>query len=211
MFRSSGTEYRYPLGVTQLDLSQGLSELAQALIDIESVSGNEAAISKSVFDALESFDHLRVIREGNAVIAMTNLDRPARVIIAGHLDTVPVAENLPSKLMHFEREQVIFGRGAVDMKGGIAVMLKLAAELVSPIYDITWIFYDNEEVAADLNGLGRIAKNHPELLCCASQPAHWLRVAATEPCGSKSEPRGKQPTPRDPGWGTTLSMTLLKP
>lgn len=150
--------------MTQLDLSQGLSELAQALIDIESVSGNEAAISKSVFDALESFDHLRVIREGNAVIAMTNLDRPARVIIAGHLDTVPVAENLPSKLMHFEREQVIFGRGAVDMKGGIAVMLKLAAELVSPIYDITWIFYDNEEVAADLNGLGRIAKNHPELL-----------------------------------------------
>lgn len=164
MFRSSGPEYRYPLGVTQLDISMGLSELTQSLIDIESVSGNEAKIADAVFAALEPFEHLHLIREGNAVIAMTNLERETRVLIAGHLDTVPVSGNLPSKLMHFEREQVIFGRGAVDMKGGIAVMLKLAAELASPKYDITWIFYDNEEVAADLNGLGRIAKNRPELL-----------------------------------------------
>lgn len=150
--------------MTQLDLSLGLSELAQALIDIESVSGNEVQIADAVFSALEPFEHLRVLRDGNAVIAMTNLDRPNRVLIAGHLDTVPVAGNLPSKLMHFEREQVIFGRGAVDMKAGVAVMLKLAAELTDPKYDVTWIFYDNEEVAADLNGLGRIASNHPELL-----------------------------------------------
>lgn len=150
--------------MTQLDLTQGLSELTQALIDIESVSGNEAAIATAVFNALENFEHLHVIREGDAVIAMTNLDRPSRVLIAGHLDTVPVANNLPSELMHFEREQVIFGRGAVDMKGGIAVMLKLASELVAPKYDISWIFYDHEEVAANLNGLGRIAKARPELL-----------------------------------------------
>ncbi len=150
--------------MTQIDLSQGLSELTQALIDIESVSGNEEQIATAVFDALKPFEHLRLVREGNAVIAMTNLGRASRVLIAGHLDTVPVARNLPSKLMHFEREQVIFGRGAVDMKAGIAVMLKLASELVSPKYDITWIFYDNEEVASDLNGLGRISRQHPELL-----------------------------------------------
>jgi succinyl-diaminopimelate desuccinylase len=50
------------------------------------------------------------------------------------------------------------------MKGGIAVMLKLAAELSEPKYDITWVFYDNEEVASDLNGLGRIARNRPDLI-----------------------------------------------
>jgi succinyl-diaminopimelate desuccinylase len=71
-------------------------------------------------------------------------------LIAGHIDTVPVAENLPTQLHHFEREQVIFGRGTVDMKAGIAVMLKLAVELTEPTVDISWIFYDNEEVDSAL-------------------------------------------------------------
>jgi succinyl-diaminopimelate desuccinylase len=44
------------------------------------------------------------------------------------------------------------------------VQLKLAAELTDPSVDVTWIWYDNEEVAADLNGLGRLARNRPELL-----------------------------------------------
>ncbi|NBU23619.1 MAG: succinyl-diaminopimelate desuccinylase, partial [Actinobacteria bacterium] len=102
--------------------------------------------------------------EGNAIVARTNFGKDQRVIIAGHIDTVPVANNLPATLHHFEREQVIIGRGTVDMKGGIAVMLKLTSEVTEPKYDLTWIFYDNEEVASDLNGLGRISRNRPELL-----------------------------------------------
>ena len=86
------------------------------------------------------------------------------MLIAGHIDTVPVAGNLPTQLHHFEREQVIFGRGTVDMKAGVAVMLKLAVETTQPSVDVTWIFYDNEEVDSSLNGLGRIARNMPELL-----------------------------------------------
>jgi succinyl-diaminopimelate desuccinylase len=88
----------------------------------------------------------------------------SRVVIAGHIDTVPIANNLPTQLHHFEREQVIVGRGTVDMKAGVAVMLKLAVELVHPNVDITWVFYDNEEVASDLNGLGRLVRNRPELI-----------------------------------------------
>jgi succinyl-diaminopimelate desuccinylase len=88
----------------------------------------------------------------------------SRVVIAGHIDTVPIANNLPTQLHHFEREQVIVGRGTVDMKAGVAVMLKLAVELVHPNVDITWVFYDNEEVASDLNGLGRLVRNRPDLI-----------------------------------------------
>lgn len=113
---------------------------------------------------LEIFPHLSLLRDGHALIARTNLGKPTRVAIAGHIDTVPVADNLPSKLMSFEREQVIWGRGSVDMKAGCAVMLKLAAELTNPSTDITWIFYDQEEIEATKNGLGRLARNHPELL-----------------------------------------------
>jgi succinyl-diaminopimelate desuccinylase len=147
-----------------LNKNLGLVELTMAICDIESVSGNEAQLADQIERLLRDEPHLRVIRDGNAVIAKTELGRKSRVIIAGHLDTVPVAENLPTQLHHFEREQTIIGRGTVDMKGGVAVMLKLAIEVTNPVNDVTWIFYDNEEVAADLNGLGRIQRNQPDLI-----------------------------------------------
>ena len=150
--------------MSALDPTQTLVELTMAICDIESVSSNEAKLADEIEQVLATASHLSITRDGNAIVARTNLNLDTRVIIAGHIDTVPVAENLPTRLHHFEREQVIFGRGTVDMKGGIAVMLKLAVEIQQPKFDITWVFYDNEEVAADLNGLGRLASNHPELL-----------------------------------------------
>src|SRR5690606_27972556 len=68
--------------------------------------------------------------------------------------------NLPTRLVDGE----LWGRGTVDMKSGVAVQLKLAVDLVDPSVDITWIWYDHEEVASELNGLGRLADRHPELL-----------------------------------------------
>jgi succinyl-diaminopimelate desuccinylase len=146
-----------------LDTSN-LVELTMAICDIESVSGNEAALAAEVETLLSECAHLSVVRDGNAVVASTNLNRSSRVVIAGHIDTVPIANNLPTQLHHFEREQVIVGRGTVDMKAGVAVMLKLAVELENPNVDVTWVFYDNEEVASDLNGLGRLVRNRPELI-----------------------------------------------
>lgn len=146
-----------------LDTSN-LVELTMAICDIESVSGNEAALADEVEKLLTQSKHLSVVRDGNAVVASTKLGLGSRVVIAGHIDTVPIANNLPTQLHHFEREQVIVGRGTVDMKAGVAVMLKLAVELVHPNVDITWVFYDNEEVASDLNGLGRLVRNRPELI-----------------------------------------------
>ncbi len=100
------------------------------------------------------------MRDGDAIVARTNLGRERRVVIAGHIDTVPVNANLPVR----EEDGFLIGRGTVDMKGGVAVALKLAAELVAPPVDLTWIWYDNEEVDSSLNGLGRLAASRPDLL-----------------------------------------------
>lgn len=147
-----------------LDLSADLVSLLQTITDVESVSGNEAALADMVEEALRRYNHLDVIRDGDCVIARTHFGRDQRVVIAGHLDTVPVASNLPSRLEETPGGLHVVGRGTCDMKGGVAVQLKLAAELVDANRDITWIFYDHEEVEAALNGLGRVARHRPEVL-----------------------------------------------
>ena len=148
-----------------LDLDGDVVELLRALIDIESVSGHEAEIADRVEQALRGYDHLKVLRDGNVVIARTELGRSERVVIAGHLDTVPIARNLPSWTTHDSAgRQIIWGRGACDMKGGVAVQLSVAAAVPRPQRDVTWVFYDNEEVEEYRNGLSRMAREHPNYL-----------------------------------------------
>ena len=147
-----------------LNLGTSAVELTRRLVDLESVSGHEGPIADAVEAALRAVPHLTVLRDGDAVIARTALGRSSRVVIAGHLDTVPVNGNLPSRLESGSDGDVLWGRGTVDMKGGCAVMLALAASIAEPVVDVTWVFYDHEEVDSSLNGLGRVARNHPELL-----------------------------------------------
>jgi len=148
--------------VASLDLSTDLLSLTRALCDLPSVSGDERAIADAVEDALTRYAHLEVLRDGDAVVARTQTGRPSRVVIAGHLDTVPIADNLPTRLIGEGALAELWGRGTVDMKAGVAVQLALAAELTEPTHDVTWVFYDHEEVAAALNGLGRLVRNHPD-------------------------------------------------
>lgn len=143
-----------------LDLSADLVDLFRAIVDLESVSGAEGPLADAVEAALAGRPHLVVERDGDAVVARTQLGRPTRVVVAGHLDTVPVAGNLPSRV---EGDRV-YGRGTCDMKGGVAVALAVAAQLTAPRHDVTWVFYDHEEVEAARNGLGRVARNHPDWL-----------------------------------------------
>lgn len=147
-----------------LDLDADLVTLLRSLVDLESVSGNERAIADAVEEALQGREHLRVQRDGDLVLARTELGRDERVVIAGHLDTVPVADNLPSWTTGDGDDLLVWGRGSCDMKGGVAVQLAAAAHLEAPNRDVSWIFYDNEEVAEEHNGLARIARTHPEWL-----------------------------------------------
>lgn len=144
-----------------LDLAGDPVELTAALVDIPSVSGDEALLADSVAAALRTqAPHLSVVRSGNAVLARTALGRPSRVVLAGHLDTVPVNANLPVR----RTEGVLHGLGTVDMKGGDAVMLHLAATLPAPRHDVTFVFYDCEEIEHERNGLGRIERELPDWL-----------------------------------------------
>src|SRR5690606_5759413 len=130
-------------------------DLTAALGGVGSVSGAEAGIADAVEAALRAqAPHLEVVRNGDAVLARTNLGRPSRIVFAGHLDTVPVNDNLPSRRTGSGDDEVLHGLGSVDMKGGDAVFLHLAATLPEPRHDVTFVFYDCEEVEAERNGLG---------------------------------------------------------
>ncbi|WP_163276300.1 succinyl-diaminopimelate desuccinylase [Cellulomonas iranensis] len=143
-----------------LDLSADVVTLTRQVCDLPSVSGDETRLADAVEAALRAHPHLEVLRDGDTVVARTHLGRERRVVVAGHLDTVPLAGNLPTRV----EGDVLWGRGTVDMKGGVAVALSLAASLTAPVHDVTWVFYDHEEVASELNGLGRVVRHHPEWL-----------------------------------------------
>ncbi|MEN9608070.1 MAG: hypothetical protein RLZZ06_1, partial [Actinomycetota bacterium] len=152
------------MSVTPLDATGDVVALTEAICNISSVSGDERALADAIEQVLRAQSHLTVLRDGDALVARTSLGRSTRVVIAGHIDVVPVADNLPVSRVEVDGEPSLWGRGTVDMKGGVAVQLKLACELTDPNVDVTWVFYDHEEVDASLNGLGRLSRNHPELL-----------------------------------------------
>ena len=147
-----------------LDLDSAAADLTAALVDVASVSGEETRLADLVEAALRGCPRLSVERDGNVVIARSELGRARRVVLAGHLDTVPVAGNVPSR----RAGALLHGCGTSDMKSGVAVLLRLARRIgtgrLDPAVDLTAVCYDCEEVAADRNGLGRIARDRPQLL-----------------------------------------------
>ncbi len=143
-----------------LDLSSDSAELTAWLVDVPSVSGDEAGLAAAIERALRGLPHLSVHTDGNTVVARTSLGRPQRVVVAGHIDTVPIAGNLPSR----RENGLLYGCGSCDMKSGVAVALRLAARLTGPRPDVTYVFYDCEEVEAERNGLLRVSRNRPDLL-----------------------------------------------
>ncbi len=146
--------------MTSLDLTADVVTLTEQLVDIESVSGDEDAIADAVESQLKALSHLEVSRFGNTVVARTHQGRGERVVIAGHLDTVPLNDNLPSR----RDDKFLHGLGTCDMKGGVAVALRIAATMPVTNRDITFLFYDCEEVEAERNGLKLLGDSNPELL-----------------------------------------------
>ena len=163
---------------TRLDLSADVVHLTADLVNVPSESFHEAALADLVEAALRDLSHLDVTRIGDTVVARTDLGLAERVVLAGHLDTVPAAGNAAATLVPAGRpvpvigfdgaEQAdvdcLYGLGSVDMKGGVAVALKCAAELPETNRDVTYVFYAGEEVAAEHNGLARVVAERPDLL-----------------------------------------------
>ncbi|GAA2506490.1 succinyl-diaminopimelate desuccinylase [Winogradskya humida] len=135
-------------------------ELTRTLVDIESVSRDEKVIADCVEDAMRKIPHLSTERQGNTVMARTRLGREQRIVLAGHLDTVPLNDNFPSTVV----DDLIYGCGTADMKSGVALALHLAATLPDPRYDITYLFYESEEIDAQFNGLHLVGQDQPDWL-----------------------------------------------
>ncbi|WP_261624522.1 succinyl-diaminopimelate desuccinylase [Nesterenkonia marinintestina] len=168
------------------DLEAGdVVALTEQLLAIRSVSGEEAVLA----DAVEAFLHgldpgestdsarrLHLHRDGDTVVARTRTGAPERIVLAGHLDTVPLPTVPGSRgtVPPSWEGETLYGRGATDMKGGVAVQLVLASDVAARLAelgpgealarDVTWVFYDNEEVEAAKSGLGRVLRNTPDLL-----------------------------------------------
>jgi succinyl-diaminopimelate desuccinylase len=147
-----------------LDPTGDLVSLLADLVDIPSESRSEQAIADAIQEALAAASHLEVIRDGNSIVASTSLRRPERVLVCGHIDTVPAANNLPHRLVTVDGEERLVGLGACDMKGGVAVALALAATVPEPTRDVTYVFYEAEEIEERYNGLKRLAESRPDLL-----------------------------------------------
>jgi succinyl-diaminopimelate desuccinylase len=146
--------------VISLDVERDGPALTADLVDVPSVSGTESALAGAVERALRGRPHLEVERRGDTVIARTATGRPQRVVIAGHLDTVPEAGNLPAR----RADGWVHGLGSCDMKGGLAVMLRLAASVATPVRDVTYVFYEGEEVEEARNGLYLLQRDNPGVL-----------------------------------------------
>jgi succinyl-diaminopimelate desuccinylase len=146
---------------TSLDLTGDLGELTLALVNVPSESRQEGVLADLVESALSSFDHLKVTRVGNNVVAQVGgLGQQQTVLLGGHLDTVPSSGNLPGRI----DGDCVWGLGSCDMKGGVAVALKLAAMVLKPAPAVTYVFYECEEIVSSANGLGVLQKAKPDLL-----------------------------------------------
>ncbi len=136
-----------------------------ALVDIASESHHETAITEHIEQRLRSISRLEVTRLDNNLVARTNLGRSKRIILAGHSDTVPANGNAVARI----EGDLLHGLGSADMKGGLAVFLALAESIgdpltLDPTCDVTFVFYECEEVAAKFNGLKKLLATRPELI-----------------------------------------------
>ena len=143
------------------------------LVNFPSVSGSEKSLCDAIESHLTQCDWLEVVRVNNSLVASTNLGRSSRVIVAGHIDTVPVADNAQGVLIlqgsdmptgETATEDILFGLGSCDMKGGVAVALRAACTISEPAFDVTYVFYECEEIESVRNGLTLISGARPDLL-----------------------------------------------
>ena len=153
-----------------------LVALTAELIGIPSVSHHEEGITDWLEGHLRDTAWLDVTRVGNNLVARTDLGRAQRLLIAGHTDTVPANGNEVPRI----EGDVVHGLGASDMKSGLAVMLELARTTPEPAVDVTYVFYECEEVDARFNGMARLLAEAPELVTADA-------AVLAEPTGGRIE------------------------
>src|SRR5205814_9362113 len=130
-------------------------------VDVRSVSGDEAAVLERIRETAPEDAFALADDEDTCLLYLPAARRAAvpLVLFAGHVDTVPIAANVPGSVDDGE----VIGRGASDMKAGLAVMLSLMRALdagdLSSDLDAAFLFFGREEIdpSALVPLLGRCA------------------------------------------------------
>ena len=132
-----------------------LTETLVWLVDIPSVTGEEEPIRDAIASRLGSLPQHRLRRS-----LVVGEPGPGKVVLAGHLDTVPLQGDVGARL----EEGRLYGLGATDMKGGLAVMIHLLEDL--GIERLVGVFYAGEEGPLSGNDLGPLLDSVPGLAAC---------------------------------------------
>jgi succinyl-diaminopimelate desuccinylase len=134
--------------------------LTAEMVDMPSPSFDQGAFADWVEHELRAVPWLSVDRVRDNVVARSSFGCAQRLVLAGHLDTVPINDNVPSR----RDGDVLWGCGTSDMKSGLAVMLELARTVDAPTVDVSYVFYEDEEVEARHNGLAFLAREARHLI-----------------------------------------------
>jgi len=152
-----------------------LADRTLDLVNIPSESRDEAAL----------YDYVRasvpldaVYDDGESLIFARRSGKPL-VLLAGHTDTVPAQGNLPGRI----DDGAVFGLGASDMKGGLAVMIELArrAHEANLAYDVGFLFFPREELGPAENPLPGVFErteivDEAELVICLEPTDNTLQL-----------------------------------
>ncbi len=134
-----------------MTLAERLAARTLELVDIPSESGSEAAIREHVLTLIPAT--LSPEYAGDEAFLFASARRPAvpLILLAAHYDTVPAQGNIPGRI----EDGVVYGLGASDMKGGLAVALELARdlELASASCDLGLLLFGREELPSEHNPL----------------------------------------------------------
>jgi acetylornithine deacetylase len=128
--------------------------LTRQLVDIESITGNEAAVGAALYDELSRLGytvHKMPVAHGRFNVQAT-LDQPPDIVFSTHMDTVPPF--IPSS----EDNENIYGRGACDAKGIIAAQITACQRLRKEGMAVAMLFVVGEE--RDSQG-AKVANENP--------------------------------------------------
>lgn len=124
------------------------------------MSHGERALTDHLEALLADAGWLECSRVGDNLVARTAFGRDRRLVLAGHTDTVPANGNEKARI----EGDTLWGLGSADMKSGIAVLTELARTVSEPHTDVTYVFYECEEVDSKYNGLERLFRERPDLV-----------------------------------------------
>jgi len=146
-----------PVLSSETPSTSSLLKLHKALIEHESITGNEQAVGRWLVSYLKEQNFTvetqevtpKTSAEGarNNIFAYVGTERKTRTLVSSHIDVVP-------PYWRYERKgDEIWGRGSVDAKGSVATQIKAVEELLETGRigegDVALLFVVGEEVGGD--------------------------------------------------------------